>query len=143
MECNHTFEVAASPVAVWELVGDPTRWPEWMESVNSVTPKGDTTGPEHGALYKLRRAWDFAGDCRITLWRPTQEIAYVLSGSSVPASGRFVLSSDADGRCTVASSISLDAVTGVWMGLFGGGEQKVTDQLVADAVALRRLVEPA
>lgn len=143
MECTHTFEVAAAPAAVWALVADPTRWPEWMGTVTTVKPKKGTTEPEHGALYSLRRKGDFAGDLRIASLRPLEEVTYVLSGTSAPASGSFRLESGQDGRTTVTSALEFGTVTGVMLGLSGQGEKRVEDQLISDAVGLRRLLEAA
>ncbi|MER7071990.1 DUF1731 domain-containing protein [Terrabacter sp. NPDC000476] len=37
---THTQHLAADPDAVWSVVGDPRRWPEWCAAIHAVTVDG-------------------------------------------------------------------------------------------------------
>ena len=38
---RHAIRLACSPDTVWELLGDPTRIPEWFPGIESCTVEGD------------------------------------------------------------------------------------------------------
>ncbi len=38
MRYERTVDIAALPAAIWPVLGDVVRWPEWTASVNSVEP---------------------------------------------------------------------------------------------------------
>ena len=74
-----TVVVAAPPEAVWALVGDPRRTPEWSPVCHRIDWLGPAPEPEAGARFvghnKLN-GFRWKRECRVGTYDPRREISY-------------------------------------------------------------------
>lgn len=54
MRYEARVETAAKPAAVWALLADVTHWPDWTQTMNSITPLGEDT-LRVGNRYRVRQ----------------------------------------------------------------------------------------
>ena len=74
-----SVEVTAPPDAVWALVGDPLRTPEWSPVCRRVEWIAPSTGPAEGARFRGHnqlRGIRWSRDCQIDEWQPARTIAF-------------------------------------------------------------------
>jgi uncharacterized protein YndB with AHSA1/START domain len=72
-------DIAAPPAAVWAVVSDPIRTPEWSPVCRRVEWVAPTTGPGKGARFRGHnqlRAFKWSRDCEIDEWEPERTIAF-------------------------------------------------------------------
>ena len=140
--------VAAPPEAVWPLVSDPARLPEWFGFAGRVEV---LEGPD-GAGQRRRQHGHWGSkrsevDQRITRWEPGRALAWTheaerLDGKPAP---RFASSTDfsielqpADGGTRVrldSRQVAASRPRGLVMKLFGEREQRKTLERSLDALA--------
>lgn len=97
VEVNAERSIAASPDALWPLVSDPARLPEWFTFAERIEVLEGADGPgqrrrQHGHWGKRRSEVDQ----QITRWEPSRAIAWRheaerLNGKPAP---RFAASTD-------------------------------------------------
>lgn len=100
-------EVAAPPAAVWELLADLTRMPEWSPENDRVEWTGGATGPALGARFKGRNhhgkhSWSSAG--RITAFEPERRLAFAIAAGPLPVSEWGYVLEPTDGGTLVTES---------------------------------------
>ena len=76
---TESVEIAAPAEAVWSLVSDLTRMPEWSPELERVEWTGGSTGPSVGATFKGHnkigpRKWSTS--CTIVAADPPRELAW-------------------------------------------------------------------
>lgn len=94
--------IAASPDAVWEVIADHERWPQWFPALRSVTVTGEAAGVGG------RRRVTIPGirfDEVFTAWEPGRLFAFTVVATRPPLlaamAESLTLSEAADGSTTV------------------------------------------
>ncbi|MFF8818419.1 Clp protease N-terminal domain-containing protein [Leucobacter sp. NPDC015123] len=83
--------VPAPPNAVWELLADPGRMPEWEEMLESVDPASVSPQPSPGAMPEIGATWEGRGRTHAPDGKPLRtraslnRIAFELVEASEPA----------------------------------------------------------
>lgn len=92
------LEVAAPPAAVWAVMQDVVRWPEWTPTVTAVEP---VSGPDLavGADYRVRQPRLPAVVWTVTELHPGRSFAWTSQGPGVRSRGDHRVEPTADG-CT-------------------------------------------
>jgi hypothetical protein len=90
---EESVDVAASPDAVWAIVSDPARTPEWSPVCRRVEWVPPARGPAAGARFRGHnqlRLFRWTRECEITEWEPTTTIAFhTLLGNRVSTRWRY------------------------------------------------------
>ncbi|HJQ44121.1 MAG TPA: SRPBCC family protein [Jatrophihabitantaceae bacterium] len=102
-----SIDIAASPEAVWNMVSDVTRVPEWSPELVRVRWLGGAAGPAVGARFKgtNRNGWHrWSTTCTVTEADPGRTFAYRVQtyGFSV-AEWRYEIT-PSNGGCTLRES---------------------------------------
>lgn len=129
-----SIEVAAPPSAVWALVSDLTRMPEWSPQVDSTRWRGDAVGPAVGAQFTNRNShgelvWKTTGE--VVRLEPGREVAFRIAENWVVWSFQLEPTADGGTRLTQRreapdglSDLSVELTDG-----FMGGQAAFTAQL--------------
>ena len=93
--------VPAAPEAVWDLLVDTTRWPEWGPSVTSVELDHDGSRIRAGSTGRVRTAVAVWVPFRITDFNDARRWSWVVAG--IPATSHTIES--APGGCRVGFGV--------------------------------------
>lgn len=131
--------VAASPAAVWRLVGDPTRMGEWSpEAVAQVWLDG-AGGPAVGARFRGRNrlGWHrWSTVCTVVAWTPEREVAWdARYGGLAVARWGYRLVPDGDGTLLVEEFTDHRGAVMTLLGLVGRGVADVATHNRASMIA--------
>ena len=113
-------DIAASPDAVWAVVSDPTRTPEWSPVCLRVEWVPPSDGPAPGARFRghnqLRGA-RWSRDCEIDEWEPGRTIAFhTLFKDKVSTRGRYALEPAPGGGTRLTATCRAEFLpTWVWL----------------------------
>lgn len=80
---EHIVEVEGSPQAVWAVVSDVTRTPEWSPVVVGATWIDDVSGPELGARFRGDNRFNgfrWSRQCEVTACDPPRVFAFSTFG---------------------------------------------------------------
>ena len=98
---EESVDVAAPPAAVWAIVSDPTRTPDWSPVCRRVEWVPPSAGPGAGARFRGHnqlRMFRWSRECRIDEWEPDRTIAFhTLVGDRVSTEWRYTLEPTATG----------------------------------------------
>ncbi|WP_353950475.1 SRPBCC family protein [Knoellia sp. S7-12] len=140
MERHITVDIDAAPEQVWDVLVDVARWPDWADTVTSVTRLDD--GPfTIGAKARVEQPKLPPTEYVVTELEPGRSFTWVATGPGVRTTARHLLE-PAGTSTRVRLSVEQAGPLGVVMGrLFFKG---LTDRyLAAEAVGLKAHVEGA
>jgi Polyketide cyclase / dehydrase and lipid transport len=147
LSCRVSVDVAAPVEAVWQVVSDPTRTPEWSHECRRVEFLGGTTEPGPGAVFAGanrhgRTTW--SRTCTIFSFDEAREFGYVTSGRQGDATAwHFRLDPIAAGtRLSQAYQIvAMPAWVSMMVGMLMPSHDDRSDALRADLTRLGALAE--
>lgn len=133
-ELSASIEITAPVEAVWELVGDVTRMPEWSPQVLSVRLRTGFDEVALGAEFTNRNSLgdglDWTTHATITAFDAPREVAFRVEENWV--TWRFVLSPTATGTLLRQEREAPDGISDLSQQLtdgFMGGTKKFTETL--------------
>lgn len=137
MDKTATITVAAPPEDVWAHVGDPARWPSWMDGLKTV--KGASGDAAVGAELALGFGWwSGAQEVRVTEVEAPRRLAYAwTSMDGAQTLVAEVAPQGSDSVVTLAMSMD-DALAKVTSAVAGSDYQRFLD---ASAQKLQALCE--
>ena len=102
-----SISINASPDAVWSMISDVTRMPEWSPELASTRWLGSAGGPAVGAKFRGtnrngRRRWSTT--CTVTSADPGRRFAYRVSSHGLAVSDWIYEITPADGGCELRES---------------------------------------
>jgi uncharacterized protein YndB with AHSA1/START domain len=70
------IEIGRHPEAVWALVSDPMRWPEWVDEFEEVVPQADGPVGEGSVFRYTVRPGHRSATIEIVEWEPGHRFAW-------------------------------------------------------------------
>jgi uncharacterized protein YndB with AHSA1/START domain len=136
MEYRTSIEIDAWPEAVWAVLADVERWPEWTKSVDHVEfVEGDSL--KQGAKVRIKQprlpvmVWD------VVDVDPNRVFTWQAASGGMASVGDHRLSVPSPGRTTAELSIRQTGVLAPIIGLFTAGLIRRYVQMEADGLKLR------
>ncbi len=108
VEFSAEVTVGASPEALWRVMSDPAREPEWMRAVTEAVFLGGATGYEVGA--RMRRGgrflwFDLSWESVVAAYEPARLAVFRHEGGALRGESRWELRPTEQGcRVTLAST---------------------------------------
>lgn len=131
------IDINAQPAAVWAVMRDLERWPEWTASISSVT-RTSSGALGVGSTARVKQPKLAAADFVITSWQPEHGFDWVTKNAAVAALGHHEIEPAAGGsRVTLWVEFS-GPLAGVIAWLYGGLTQRYVQM---EAEGLKRRVE--
>lgn len=132
MEQSIVVDVDATPERVWEVMSDIERWPEWTETVTSVT-RLDSDSLGLGSRVKVQQPKLPATEYVVTEFEPGRAFTWVATGPGVRTTARHGIEQRGYSGSRVRLSVEQAGPLGVVMGrLFF---RKLTDRYLATEAA--------
>ncbi len=78
---ERSIDIAAAPAAVWAVIADHERWPEWFTALDSVEVTAGASGVGGGRRVTIKR---LALDEVFTTWDEDEHFAFAVVGSKIP-----------------------------------------------------------
>ncbi len=123
MEQSITVEIAAPAARVWEVLTDVERWPEWTETVTSVTRLDE--GPlRPGSRARIDQPKIPETEYVVTRLDPGRSFTWVATGPGVTTTARHDVEVLPDGRSRVTLAVEQGGWLGSVMGRFYRGLTK-------------------
>ena len=102
-----SISINASPDAVWSMISDVTRMPEWSPELASTRWLGSPAGPAVGAKFRGtnrngRRHWSTT--CTVTSADPGRRFAYRVTSYGLAVSDWIYEITPVDGGCELRES---------------------------------------
>ncbi|EAP98542.1 hypothetical protein JNB_00200 [Janibacter sp. HTCC2649] len=128
MEQHVTVDIAATPERVWEVMTDVERWPEWTDTVTSVTRLDE--GPlAVGSKARVEQPKLPPTEYTVTEVEPGRSFTWVAKGPGVLTMARHSVEAQSGGGTRALLSVEQTGLLGVVMGrLFFKG---LTDRYLA------------
>jgi uncharacterized protein YndB with AHSA1/START domain len=132
-----TIVIAATPDAVWRVLGDVMQWPEWLPTVNRIAAQGNAN-PVVGASYLLEQPKLQPATWVITSYDPPSGFTWKTAGPGYRVVGDHQITPTNDGQSQVTLSIQYSGLLGGLIGLASG---KLTmEYITREAAALKATV---
>lgn len=131
MEQSITVEIAAPAERVWEVLIDVVRWPEWTETVTSVTRLDE--GPlRPGSRARIDQPKLPETEYVVTELHPGRSFIWVATGPGVTTTARHDVESLPGG----SSRVTLAVVQAGWLGsVMGRFYRGLTERYLANEAA--------
>lgn len=102
-----SIDISASPDAVWSMISNVTRMPEWSPELASARWLGSSSAPVVGAKFRGtnrngRRRWSTS--CAVTAAEPGRKFGYRVSTYGLSVSDWIYEITPTDGGCTLRES---------------------------------------
>lgn len=132
MEQSIEVDIDATPERVWEVMSDVERWPEWTETVTTVT-RLDDDSLGLGSRVKVEQPKLPATEYVVTEFDPGQSFTWVATGPGVRTTARHRIDQRGYSRSRVRLSVEQSGLLGEVMGrLFF---KRLTDRYLATEAA--------
>jgi len=139
-----TARCSASPEAVWEVLIDQERWPEWFTTLKSVTVTSPTMGVGGTRTVKLN---GLTVDEELIAWEPGRLFAFTgvaaKPGAFKELVEQCVIEPLDDGGCTVTWKQSLTPGNALFGAVLKAGRGTLIKSLTTTMEALARRAEAA
>lgn len=86
-----------SPAALWAVMGQLRRWPQWQDTLNELDPLEPERPEEVGAAYRADVTALPTAVWTITEWLPERSFTWVTSAPAVTTTSVHALEPDGDG----------------------------------------------
>ncbi|MDN3357142.1 SRPBCC family protein [Actinomadura sp. DC4] len=132
-------DIDAAPEAVWAVLADVERWPEWTKSMISVRRLED--GPfGSGSKARVRQPRLPAATYTVTEYEPGRAFDWAAKSPGVTVTGGHYVDPRGDGRATVRLTVDLTGFLAPLVGLFTA--KLVRHYIGLEAEGLKRRCEP-
>ncbi len=140
MEHETSVEVTAPPEAVFAVLVDVARWPEWTPTVTAAVPEGD--GPiVVGARYRLRQPGMAEATWEVTALDPGRRFEWATGRPGFRLTADHIVDEAGPGRSRVALRLTVGGLVGHLAALLAGGKmRRLVDQ---EAAGLKERCETA
>lgn len=88
---------ALSPAALWAVMGQVRRWPQWLDTMNELDPLEPERPEEVGAAYRLDQTGLPTAVWTITEWLPGRGFTWVSRAPGVESAATRTLEPDDEG----------------------------------------------
>ena len=78
---ERSVDIAATPAAVWAVIADHERWPEWFTTIDAVVITAGATGVGGGRRVTVK---PLRLEERFTAWDENEHFAFAVVGSKIP-----------------------------------------------------------
>ncbi|KGN30551.1 cyclase [Knoellia sinensis KCTC 19936] len=142
MEQSIEVDIDAAPERVWEVMSDVERWPEWAETVTTVTRLDDDSALGLGSRARVEQPKLPPTEYVVTEFDPGRSFTWVATGPGVRTTARHTVEPRGEAGTRVRLSVEQAGPLGKVMGrLFFKG---LTDRyLAAEAAGLKARSEQA
>lgn len=101
MDILVTTFVRSTREAVWDLLSDVCRWPDWLPTVDAVTPVDPGAAYATGQSFEIRQPRLPRATWTLTEWMPGDHFTWVSRSRGVTATGGHSLREAGDGSVEV------------------------------------------
>ncbi len=138
MTHRHSTEIDAPPRAVARVLNDVSHWDQWLTTVQSVTPIGETP-PAPGSRYEVRQPKLPKAVWEVTDLDDSSGFTWRSSAPGVRSTGTHVIEDLGGGRSRVTLAIDWSGPAAPVIGLLYG---RLTDRYLAtEAAELKAVCE--
>lgn len=116
-EFHVSVEIAAPIEHVWSILADVARWPEWTESVASVSPL-DATPIGVGSRVRIHQPKLRPAVMTVTEWEPGRRFVWVTRSFGVAVTAEHTLAPTPAG-CTLTLDLRFEGLLGGFAGAVG------------------------
>ena len=134
----------APPDRLWAVLSDVRRWPQWLPTVDAVTPREPDRPDEVGAVYTVEQPGMPRADWTMTDIDPGRSFTWESARPGIRTVGTHTLTPAPDGSTTIALGIEWSGLLAPLVRLTLG--RKSLDYVTREAAALdstAKAAEPA
>src|SRR4051794_19184546 len=137
MDISVTFAVAAPPERVWVLMGDPTTWSSWTDSITSVEwIHGESTAV--GSTAKVKQPGFPTAKWTVTELVPGRSFTWESRSPGIRSVGEHEVTPEGDGQSSkVRLAIRQTGLFAPLLALFAGKRSRRYVQMEADGLTKR------
>jgi uncharacterized membrane protein len=119
---------------LWSTMSDVRQWPQWLPTVDAVTPLDPDRADEVGASYTVEQPGLPKADWTITDWQEGRSFSWESTGPGIRSVGTHTLRPNGDGSTTIELGISWSGPLAPFVRLLLG--RKGLDYVTREAAAL-------
>lgn len=133
-----SIRISAGQEAVWEILSNVVRWPEWLPTVNSLEPLG-SDALLIGSRYKIHQPGLSPAVWVVTEFDPPKRFVWESRMPGVVSLGDHVIENVDDGTVKVTLRLEFSGfLSGVVAGFYGSLTQRYIEK---EAQTLKLMVE--